>query len=229
MKTEIQYPAKQVRVVNAALELMETCGYMSDKGEALSVSSETLARKTIKMFQVASKNNVDLPGEIVKQLCLLSEGGYQEDNEKTIGNWFKQAVPNPTEKNFQVQLGCHLEEVAEMLAVLVPKEGTDPELSSTFDYAAIGIGRVANLLKSGKLTVEVTDEVEFLDSIGDQNVTGKGLAHMRGADFGGAINEINGSNWSKFVNGKPIFDENGKIKKGPNYYSPSLAQYVKNK
>ena len=37
-----------------------------------------------------------------------------------------------------------------------------------------------------------------------------------------AVGRVNKSNWSKFVNGKPIFDENGKIAKGPDYVKCDL-------
>jgi hypothetical protein len=38
-----------------------------------------------------------------------------------------------------------------------------------------------------------------------------------------AINRVNSSNWSKYnADGKPIFNEHGKIAKGPNYAPPDL-------
>jgi len=40
------------------------------------------------------------------------------------------------------------------------------------------------------------------------------------------LTEVNRSNWSKFVDGKPLFDENGKIKKGPGYSKPDLSGLV---
>lgn len=49
---------------------------------------------------------------------------------------------------------------------------------------------------------------------------------MNGFDIVGALQEVNRSNWSKFENGEPIFDENGKIKKGPNYRPPDLSKFV---
>jgi hypothetical protein len=39
-----------------------------------------------------------------------------------------------------------------------------------------------------------------------------------------ALRRVNGSNWSKFNDdGQPIFDENGKIAKGPRYERPDLT------
>ena len=42
----------------------------------------------------------------------------------------------------------------------------------------------------------------------------------------GAVEEINRSNWSKFVDGKPVFKPNGKVGKGPNYFEPNLDSLV---
>lgn len=49
-----------------------------------------------------------------------------------------------------------------------------------------------------------------------------------GFDMSGALKEVNLSNWSKFdENGNPIFNENGKIVKGENYFKPDLAKFVR--
>ncbi len=45
-------------------------------------------------------------------------------------------------------------------------------------------------------------------------------------DIVGALQEVNRSNYSKFVNGRAVFDENGKIKKGPDYSKPDLTKFV---
>jgi hypothetical protein len=42
-------------------------------------------------------------------------------------------------------------------------------------------------------------------------------------DIVGALREVNRSNYSKFVNGRAVFDENGKIKKGADYSKPDLT------
>ena len=57
--------------------------------------------------------------------------------DKTL-EWFAAAVPNPTDKNKVVQLGCHVEEFAEMLHALHPTS----EL-------AIVTSRYADNLKNG--------------------------------------------------------------------------------
>jgi len=87
---------------------------------------------------------------------------------------------------------------------------------------------VSEGLKRGDATVTVADDVELLDSLCDQVVTGTGVAHMQGYHFVDALVEVNLSNWSKFdAQGRPIFNEHGKIIKGPNYYKPDLVSYAK--
>ena len=142
---------------------------------------------------------------------------------KYIENWFKEAVPNPTTKSTAVQLGVHLEEVSEMVAAL--DGSTDSPLHQELE-------RVANAFKTATADELSDDEfdninrLELLDSLCDQIVTAIGVAHMFGLDISDALNEVNASNWSKFVDGKAVFDANGKIAKGPKYFKPDLARYV---
>lgn len=70
------------------------------------------------------------------------------------------------------------------------------------------------------------DKVQMLDDIVDEIVTRVGLAHMMGFDLLGALAEVNRSNFSKFEDGKPVFDENGKITKGKHYTPPNLTNMI---
>jgi hypothetical protein len=69
---------------------------------------------------------------------------------------------------------------------------------------------------------------EFLDSLADQIVTSVGCGTLIHMDITGAIEEVARSNDSKFdpATGEPIFNEHGKIMKGPAYTPPSLARFV---
>ena len=49
---------------------------------------------------------------------------------------------------------------------------------------------------------------------------------MLNYDVVGGLDEVNRSNYSKFVDGQPLFDENRKIKKGPQYSRPDLTPYL---
>ncbi|AGR46544.1 putative phosphoribosyl-ATP pyrophosphohydrolase [Pseudoalteromonas phage TW1] len=140
---------------------------------------------------------------------------------KGIKKWFKTAKPNPSVEDACVQIGCHYEEVSEMA-----------ETIGSYDLAA-KIEREANCFKdrySGCVYRLDCDEdfnkVKLLDDLCDQIVTAVGVAHMLGMDIEGALNEVNNSNWSKFEDGKPVFNEQGKIAKGRDYFAPDLTKFI---
>lgn len=132
--------------------------------------------------------------------------------------WHERARPNPTEQHFNVQLGCHFEEICEMLAVLNTTE------NNTLVRARAALSWLADGLKRGNVQATITDRQEFLDAIADQVVTAVGAAHCANMNVTEAVRRVNTSNWSKYnVDGQPVFDENGKIKKGPTYAPPDLT------
>ena len=131
--------------------------------------------------------------------------------------WFERAVPTPTDKNRAVQIGVHFEEVSEMCDAL-SQDGLRSDLF-----------HVAELFKKDlELSIDhkLIDRKELLDSLCDQIVTAVGVAHMFGLDIAGALSEVNRSNWSKFIEGQPVFNEHGKIAKGPNYTPPDLERFL---
>jgi hypothetical protein len=139
---------------------------------------------------------------------------------EAIELWHKRARPEPTDKDFNVQLGCHFEEIQEMACTL---EGVDVIMIRLLDEFDSVTSRIASRLKEGLSAVEIIDRKEFLDGVADQVVTGIGAAYCAGMKAADACDRVNTSNWSKFDhNGQPIRDANGKIKKGPNYQPPVL-------
>lgn len=138
----------------------------------------------------------------------------------SIELWHKRARPEPTFEDFNVQLGCHFEEIAEMVVALAAEDRVTQNKLSELGYQIMGL---AEGFKSGKLKAYANQREEFLDSIADQIVTGVGVAYCNGMKITQAMDEVNKSNWSKFDHlGQPYFDDNGKIKKGPNYTPPQL-------
>jgi len=139
---------------------------------------------------------------------------------EAIELWHKRARPEPTDKDFNVQLGCHFEEIQEMACTL---EGVDVIMIKLLDELDSVTSQISSRLKKGLSAVEIIDRNEFLDSIADQVVTGIGAAYCTGMRASDACDRVNTSNWSKFDhNGQPIRDANGKITKGPNYQPPVL-------
>ena len=145
---------------------------------------------------------------------------------KNTKQWFEAAVPNPTTKNLEVQLGVHLEEVAEMMVAFTVETRSGISFMKWEDCLQ-DIEEIATLLKTGQLKITSVDANAVLDGITDQQVTAIGIGHMLGMDTTGALAEVDRSNFSKFgKDGQPIFDENGKIKKGPHYVKPNLEPFL---
>ncbi len=145
-------------------------------------------------------------------------------NIEKIINWFKAAKPNPTEKDKATQIGAHFEEVSEMMAALSCIREQVEDVSQEF-YSSDAIDKD---IDGEVMKLPENWEIDLLDSLCDQIVTAIGVGYMMGFDMIGALQEVNLSNWSKFdENGNPIFNENGKIVKGENYFKPDLAKFVR--
>lgn len=142
---------------------------------------------------------------------------------KRILNWFQTAKPQPTAKDVMTQIGCHFEEVAEMCTAMYMDE-TDGVMQEEADWF--------KRQEQDTNTIEIVgnlNKLELLDALCDQIVTAVGVAYMMGMDIEGALAEVCRSNESKFANGKPVFDNNGKIAKGKNYTAPDLARFIGDK
>ena len=136
--------------------------------------------------------------------------------------WFRKAVPNPTSKNISTQIGCHLEEIAEMLETISSVNKDDAKIIASLNDAIV---YVANRVKQNGGIV-VKDRIGLLDSLADQIVTATGVGTFLGMNVPGALAEVNRSNYSKFEDGEPIFNENKKVMKGKDYTPPDLTPYI---
>ena len=72
------------------------------------------------------------------------------------------------------------------------------------------------------------DILEVADALTDILYVTYGAGHAFGIDLDNCFEEVQNSNMSKLgKDGKPIFNEAGKVMKGPNYYKPDLAKFVR--
>jgi len=120
-----------------------------------------------------------------------------------------------------------LKKVAAFHRVFKQIDATEPKLIFEDDF-----------LLRHKLMAEENDEykeacwngdlVEIADALGDQLyiLCGTLLKHGMQYKIEEVFNEIHESNMSKLdENGEPIFREDGKIQKGPNYFRPNLHKF----
>ncbi len=144
--------------------------------------------------------------------------------EKTL-IWHQTAVPFPTKETARVQIGCHYEEVSEMAEVLLDDVTFESLVDASRKYK-VKSDTIENPYEKLLGLLNEEDKEYLLDSLVDQIVTAAGVAHHLGFDLLGALDEVNRSNFSKFEDGKPVFDENGKIAKGKDYSKPNLLPYI---
>ena len=79
-----------------------------------------------------------------------------------------------------------------------------------------------------KEALEQKDLKEVADALTDILYVTYGAGHAFGIDLDKCFQEVQESNMSKLDNnGKPIYNEQGKIMKGPNYFKPDLNKFVK--
>ena len=71
------------------------------------------------------------------------------------------------------------------------------------------------------------DLLEVADALTDILYVTYGAGHAFGIDLDKCFDEVQNSNMSKLdENGKPIYNENGKVMIGPNYFKPDLSKFV---
>ena len=88
-----------------------------------------------------------------------------------------------------------------------------------------------NLIKEEleELTEAMKDEnlLEVADALTDILYVTYGAGHAFGIDLDKCFEEVQNSNMSKLgEDGKPIYNEAGKVMKGPNYFKPDLSKYL---
>ena len=71
------------------------------------------------------------------------------------------------------------------------------------------------------------DLLEVADALTDILYVTYGAGHAFGIDLDKCFEEVQNSNMSKLDNnGKPIYNEHGKVMKGPNYFKPDLTKFI---
>ena len=89
-----------------------------------------------------------------------------------------------------------------------------------------------NLIKEelNELTdaINKKDLVEVADALTDILYVTYGAGHAFGINLDHCFEEVQNSNMSKLdKDGKPIYNDKGKVMKGPNYFRPDLSKFIK--
>ena len=109
--------------------------------------------------------------------------------------------------------------------------GQDVKQSSSFSSEKINALRVSLIKEELDELVEAMnkkDLVEVADALTDILYVTYGAGHAFGINLDECFEEVQNSNMSKLdINGKPIYNDKGKVMKGPNYFKPDLSKFIK--
>ena len=102
-----------------------------------------------------------------------------------------------------------------------------PSLSSE-KINKLRIDLIEEELDELKSAMNNKDLLEVADALTDILYVTYGAGHAFGINLDKCFEEVQNSNMSKLDdNGKPIFNDNGKVMKGPKYFKPNLNKVIK--
>ena len=109
--------------------------------------------------------------------------------------------------------------------------GQDVKTNSGLSSEKINLLRIKLIeeeLSEFKKAVNENNIVEVADALTDILYVTYGAGHAFGIDLDKCFNEVQKSNMSKLDDkGKPIYNDLGKVMKGPNYFKPNLSKLLK--
>ena len=89
------------------------------------------------------------------------------------------------------------------------------------------ISLIKEELEELKKAIKDNDILEVADALTDILYVAYGAGHAFGINLDECFNEVQESNMSKLgSDGKPIYNESGKVMKGPNYFKPDLSKFL---
>ena len=95
------------------------------------------------------------------------------------------------------------------------------------DVCKLRVDLIAEELKELKEAIRDKDIVEVADALTDLLYVVYGAGHAFGIDLDACFSEVHRSNMSKLgSDGKPIYREDGKVLKGPDFFDPDLTKIV---
>ena len=109
--------------------------------------------------------------------------------------------------------------------------GQDVKQSPAFSTDAINELRLSLIKEELDELIEAMnkkDLVEVADALTDLLYVTYGAGHAFGINLDDCFEEVQNSNMSKLnKDGKPIYNNKGKVMKGPNYFKPDLNKFIK--
>ena len=118
----------------------------------------------------------------------------------------------------------------EKVGIFMKTFGQDVKTTSELAEDKINKLRVSLIeeeLDELKAAIKDNDIKEVADALTDILYVTYGAGHAFGINLDKCFEEVQNSNMSKLgSNGKPIYNDSGKVMKGPNYFKPDLSKFV---
>ena len=121
----------------------------------------------------------------------------------------------------------NFEKVGQFMKTFGQEVKTKPRLSSE-KINNLRISLINEELEEFKQAIQNNDLKEAIDALTDILYVTYGAGHAFGVNLDKCFDEVQKSNMSKLgEDGKPIYNEAGKVMKGPNYFKPDLSKFLK--
>ena len=121
----------------------------------------------------------------------------------------------------------NFEKVGLFMSIFGQEVKTRPSLSSE-KINNLRISLINEELEEFKQAIKNNDLKEAIDALTDILYVTYGAGHAFGVNLDQCFEEVQKSNMSKLgKDGKPIYNEDGKVMKGPNYFKPDLSEFIK--
>ena len=121
----------------------------------------------------------------------------------------------------------NFEKVGLFMKTFVQEVKTTPSLSSE-KINNLRISLINEELEEFKEAIKNNDLKEAVDALTDILYVTYGAGHAFGINLDKCFDEVQRSNMSKLgENGKPIYNDAGKVMKGPKYFKPDLSKFLK--
>ena len=99
---------------------------------------------------------------------------------------------------------------------------------STDKINQLRVNLIKEELDELKIAIKNKDLLEVADALTDILYVTYGAGHAFGIDLNKCFEEVQNSNMSKLDNNnKPIYNGDGKVMKGPNYFKPDLSKFLR--
>ena len=119
----------------------------------------------------------------------------------------------------------------EKVKIFMKTFGQEVKAKSSFSSDKINKLRVNLIneeLEELKIAIDSKNLIEVADALTDILYVTYGAGHAFGINLDRCFDEVQQSNMSKLDDhGKPIYNDSGKVMKGPKYFKPDLSKFIK--